>query len=313
MPQPLDPVLEDQEGRIVLRFERVLAHPPERVWRALTEESELRRWHPSPFTFEARSGGTVRYLPPNGAAFGDGEVTVFEPPRVLAYTWGDDLLRWELRPHDGEVGTLLVLTHIFDDRLKSARDAAGWHLCLDALAWSLDGVEKPAPVGEAAAGFGWRDLNARYEQRFGIDPREATPPPCAIAVRSVAPLLMFFGNAEEAIELYASAFGGARIERIERFGEEEPGRAGTVKHATMRIADLTLEVIDSPPVHDFTFTPSISLAVECDNPEAVDALYARLVDGGRVFMELAAYPFSPRYAWIADRFGVSWQLRARPR
>jgi predicted 3-demethylubiquinone-9 3-methyltransferase (glyoxalase superfamily) len=140
---------------------------------------------------------------------------------------------------------------------------------------------------------------------------DPSPSPDAMHIRSVAPLLVFQGDASEALEFYASLFPGAQIERVERFGEEEPAREGSVEHATLRIADLTLEVIDSPPVHEFTFAPSISLAVECDAAEAVDALYERLADGGRVFMELNAYLFSPRYAWVADRFGVSWQLRAR--
>jgi predicted 3-demethylubiquinone-9 3-methyltransferase (glyoxalase superfamily)/uncharacterized protein YndB with AHSA1/START domain len=306
--QHLDAILEDCEGRSVLRFERVLHHPPSRVWRALTEEDELRRWHPSPFTLDARAGGAVHYLSTDGETFGDGRLTVFEPPRLLGYTWGDDELRWELRPHDD--GTLLVLRHTFDDRLKSARDAAGWHLCLDGLARSLEGVEEPAPIGETALTFGWRELNAGYEERFGIDPVDATPPPAALRFRSVRPMLMFEGNAEEAMHLYESAFPGARIVQLERVGEGEPGKAGTVRHAVMRVGGLTLEVIDSAPVHEFTFTPSLSLVVECDDAEAVDAIYERLAPGGRVFMELGDYPFSQRYAWFADRFGVSWQLRA---
>jgi uncharacterized protein YndB with AHSA1/START domain len=142
LPLTPDAILADHEGRTVLRFERVLRHSAERVWSALTELDGLRGWHPSPFELEPRVGGTVRYLPPDGSAFGEGEVTEYEPRRVLAYTWGEDHLRWELRPH--AEGTLLVLTHTFDDHFKAARDAAGWHLCLDALATSLAGSEAAA-------------------------------------------------------------------------------------------------------------------------------------------------------------------------
>jgi uncharacterized protein YndB with AHSA1/START domain len=171
-----DAVLQDDQGRAVLRFERLLAHPPERVWRALTEADELRSWHPTPAEFEPATGGTVRYLPGEGVpAMPDGEVTDYEPPRLLGHTWGDDHLRWELRPHDE--GCLLVLIHTFDDRFKAARDAAGWHVCLDALASSLAGATAPSAEGGERLPGGWRELNHAYERRFGIPPEKATPPP----------------------------------------------------------------------------------------------------------------------------------------
>nr|WP_286346735.1 VOC family protein [Frondihabitans sucicola] len=62
------------------------------------------------------------------------------------------------------------------------------------------------------------------------------------------------------------------------------------------------------PVHEFTFTPSLSLAVDCATAADVDQVVEALVDGGEVLMELGSYPFSARYAWITDRFGVSWQV-----
>jgi uncharacterized protein YndB with AHSA1/START domain len=162
-----DAVMQDDRGRTVLRFERTLDHPPDRVWRYLTEASELRGWHPSPFELEPRVGGAVRYLPTDGAAFGEGEVTEYDPPRVLAYTWGDDHLRWELESRGD--GCLLVLTHTFDDHFKAARDAAGWDVCLDALGARLAGAE-PEQVE-------WRELNRVYEEKFGIPHEKATAPP----------------------------------------------------------------------------------------------------------------------------------------
>ncbi|MFN2557060.1 MAG: SRPBCC family protein [Nitriliruptorales bacterium] len=175
MPSAPDAILEDHEGRSLLRFERVLHSPPGRVWKALTEHDELRSWHPSPFEMEPVVGGAVHYLSPEGTALGDGEVTAYEPPRLLAYTWGDDHLRWELRAHDN--GCLLILEHTFDNHYKAARDAAGWHLCLDALSASLTGAMPPAASGEAAILAGWRELNSAYEERFAIPPEKATPPP----------------------------------------------------------------------------------------------------------------------------------------
>jgi uncharacterized protein YndB with AHSA1/START domain len=175
MPDP-NATLTDEVGRTVLRLERVLRHPPERVWNALTEPKAQASWHPTPAEFEPAVGGMVRFSAEGGVPdMPDGEVTEWDPPRVLAHTWGEDRLRWELRPHDD--GCLLILTQIFEDRMKAARDAAGWHLCLDSLVAALDG----APVERSSESEGppedWKELNRAYEKRFGIPPEKATPPP----------------------------------------------------------------------------------------------------------------------------------------
>jgi predicted 3-demethylubiquinone-9 3-methyltransferase (glyoxalase superfamily)/uncharacterized protein YndB with AHSA1/START domain len=306
MPVSADAILEDAQGRLVLRFERLLDHPPDQVWLALTELDQLRRWHPSPFELEPRGGGTVSFLPPEGNAFGDGRVTAYEQPRLLAYSWGEDHLRWELEPRDG--GTRLVLTHTFDDRLKAARDAAGWDLCLDALAMSLSGGDDPPPTGESAIPAGWEELNRAYQQRFGIVPEQATPPPSRVEPSdTVAPLLMFRGNAEDAMRFYVSIFFPARIERIERYGAGQAGE-GMVRQATLRLGDSTIQCIDSPIEHAFGFTPAVSLAVRAASADAVDAVFARLSQDGTVLMPLDRYPFGERFGWVTDRFGVSWQV-----
>jgi predicted 3-demethylubiquinone-9 3-methyltransferase (glyoxalase superfamily)/uncharacterized protein YndB with AHSA1/START domain len=307
MPVAADAILEDRDGRAVLRFERTLLHPPERVWAALTELDELRHWHPSPFELQRRAGGAVTFLPPQGNAFGDGEVTEYEPPRLLAHSWGEDHLRWELQPSGS--GTLLVLTHTFEDRGKAARDAAGWDLCLGALKTSLAGHHDEPPTGEAAIPAGWSELNRAYQERFGIAPEEAAQPPNHIAESAaVAPLLMFEGDAEEAMRFYASVFFPARIERIERYGPGEQGAQGTVKQATLRLGDQAVHFIDSPIEHPFTFTPAISLTVRGASAAAVDGMFERLSAGGTILMPLDRYPFSERFGWVTDRFGVSWQL-----
>jgi len=306
MPFSSDAVLQDEDGRSVLRFERVLDHPVERVWAALTELDDLRRWHPSPFELERRVGGQIDFLAPEGNAFGCSYVTAYEPPRLLAHGWGEDHLRWELTPHDS--GTRLVLTHTFDDRLKAARDAAGWDLCLDGMAAWLSSHDNPAPTGEAAIPAGWSELNQAYERRFGIVSEDATPPPNHLAARDAAvPLLMFTGDAEEAMRFYCSVFFPARVAQIERYGADEAGE-GTVKHATLQLGDRTIHCIDSPPVHPFAFTPAISIAVRAASVDAVNGMFARLSEGGAVLMALDRYPFSERFAWVTDRFGVSWQL-----
>jgi uncharacterized protein YndB with AHSA1/START domain len=181
MPTGGHAVLRDHEGRHALVVERVLAGPPERVWRALVAPEELAQWHPTPFQLEpspVAPGGRVSFLSGAGMPeLPDGELLTYEPPHAISYTWGGDELRWELSEHDG--GSVLRLTHIFDDRFKAARDASGWHLCLQALSDSLR--EAPAPLRGSSPRLpeGWAELNRDYQQRFGIPPEQATPPPTA--------------------------------------------------------------------------------------------------------------------------------------
>jgi predicted 3-demethylubiquinone-9 3-methyltransferase (glyoxalase superfamily) len=66
--------------------------------------------------------------------------------------------------------------------------------------------------------------------------------------------------------------------------------------------------IDSPVKHAFTFTPSISLFVDCESADELDEAFRRLSAGGGVLMPINNYGFSKRFGWVNDRFGVSWQL-----
>lgn len=65
---------------------------------------------------------------------------------------------------------------------------------------------------------------------------------------------------------------------------------------------------DSPVKHDFTFTPAMPLFVDCASEAVIDGLFANLSDGGQVLMPLDADPFSPKFAWLSDKFGVSWHF-----
>lgn len=125
---------------------------------------------------------------------------------------------------------------------------------------------------------------------------------------TITPTLMFTGQAEAAMALYLRAFRGAAVLGVARH-EDGPAK-GQVMRATMRLRGLELHLMDSPAVHDFTFTPSVSFSVECADRADVDRLFAVLSEGGKVLMPLDAYPFNPRFAWVEDRFGVSWQLFA---
>jgi uncharacterized protein YndB with AHSA1/START domain len=176
------------DGKYVLRFERRLAHPPDRVWGALTEPDRLRHWFPTDIEGERKAGARIRFVFREGEGPTeemsevledtapktlDGEITDLDEPRLLAYTWGDEALRWELRP-DGD-GCLLAFTHTFDarggnfrhpegPRKKGARDASGWELCLNGLEAVLDGrrIELDQEPDER-----WQGLYERYVREFG--------------------------------------------------------------------------------------------------------------------------------------------------
>jgi predicted 3-demethylubiquinone-9 3-methyltransferase (glyoxalase superfamily) len=127
--------------------------------------------------------------------------------------------------------------------------------------------------------------------------------------KSISPFLMFEGAAEAAMNFYVSLFPGSSIQSIARFGPEGPGKEGSVMTGILSLNGQTIMFLDSPVKHAFTFTPAISLFVECQSVEEIDRLFAVLSDGGQVLMPLDAYPFAQRFGWTNDRFGVSWQLR----
>jgi predicted 3-demethylubiquinone-9 3-methyltransferase (glyoxalase superfamily) len=129
-------------------------------------------------------------------------------------------------------------------------------------------------------------------------------------VQRVATSLMFvgdqYGKAEEAMDLYVSLFDDAAVTDVVRFGADD-AESG-LKRATFRLAGRELIAMDSGHAHPFSFTPAVSLMVECDDEQELDRLYDGLSEGATVLMPLQAYPFSSRFAWINDRYGVSWQL-----
>ena len=127
-------------------------------------------------------------------------------------------------------------------------------------------------------------------------------------VEKVTPFLMFQGEAGAAIALYRELIPGAEIKRLEHYGPGEPGPEGQVSRAVLVIAGQELMIIDSPPVHAFTFTPSVSLFVDCADEAEIQHLFAGLSEEGEVLMPLNNYGFSLRFGWVDDRFGVSWQL-----
>lgn len=129
--------------------------------------------------------------------------------------------------------------------------------------------------------------------------------------RAVATHLMFEGAAEKAMKLYVSLFSGSEIRHVERYGPGEQGAEGTIKRADFTLGGHHLICIDSPVKHAFTFTPSMSIFVDCENEAELNEAFKQLSEGGKVMMPLDNYGFSKKFGWVSDRFGVSWQLNLR--
>ncbi|MBB6675217.1 VOC family protein [Cohnella nanjingensis] len=125
--------------------------------------------------------------------------------------------------------------------------------------------------------------------------------------QKTTPFLTFSGQAEEAMSCYTSLFEQSRIDHLVRHAD------GKVLHAKFTIKGQTYMCIDSAVKHEWGFTPAISLFVACDTVDEIDRLYAELSRDGQVLMPLGDSPFSEKFAWVNDRFGVSWQLNlAKP-
>lgn len=168
-PGPLiDADCQPSGERWTLVFVRPFAHPPEAVWAALTDPARLRAW--APFTADRDLGrpGPAILTMIDGAEAEDlpASVRAAVPPTRLEYTWGDDLLHWELERLDA--GTRATLQHTVEARDWVPKVAAGWHLCLFVAERLLD--DRPiAPIrGAEAMDYGWQGLADAYAERLGI-------------------------------------------------------------------------------------------------------------------------------------------------
>jgi uncharacterized protein YndB with AHSA1/START domain len=200
-------VLEQAGERWRLRYERHLNHPPAKVWRALTDPTEVLAWFPTAVIGDRAVGAKLTFpFPDQDLPAMDGEMLRYEPPTLLEFTWAGDTLRFELTPTgpgtttgtntgtttgstDTDTGTAdtgtgtrtatgstaaggcrLTLTVDFDELGKAARDGAGWHECLDLLRAALAG-EPTWPPGQRHA-----DIAPAYVTAFGPAASALGPP-----------------------------------------------------------------------------------------------------------------------------------------
>ncbi len=125
---------------------------------------------------------------------------------------------------------------------------------------------------------------------------------------TITPFLMFQGDGAEALDFYLATFADSRVDEIERYGAGEPGPEGQIKLARFTVGGQTVRCLDSFVKHAFTFTPSFSFWIECSSEDEVRRLAATLKAGGSELMPVGSYGFSKLFAWVNDRFRVSWQI-----
>ena len=131
-----------------------------------------------------------------------------------------------------------------------------------------------------------------------------------MAQQKITPFLWFDNQAEEAVNFYDSIFNNSKVGNISRYDEasaQASGQpAGSVLTIEFEIAGYKFVGLNGGPA--FKFTPAVSFFVNCKTEDEVQALWDKLSDGGKALMPLGKYPFSEKYGWIEDKFGLSWQL-----
>lgn len=163
----MDATLETNASgyKYTLSLERRFGHPPEKVWRVITERELLKQWFPCDVVGDWNVGAKLDFIialeETEHATEEDlhGEVLAVDAPRLLEYRWGKHSMKFELEP-DGN-GCLFRLSESFDDKSWCARNAAGWEMCIE----NLDLVIEGAAIAKFAADV-WRDKFDRYAKKF---------------------------------------------------------------------------------------------------------------------------------------------------
>lgn len=122
-------------------------------------------------------------------------------------------------------------------------------------------------------------------------------------MQKITPFLWFDKEAKEAAELYASTFPDSRVTNVATIRDTPSGDCDIV---SFELSSQRFMAISAGPY--FKFNPSISFFVACTTKDEVEAIWAKLIDGGRPLMDLGTYPFSEKYGWLQDKYGLSWQI-----
>jgi predicted 3-demethylubiquinone-9 3-methyltransferase (glyoxalase superfamily) len=123
------------------------------------------------------------------------------------------------------------------------------------------------------------------------------------AMRKITPYLWFDKEAKQAAELYTSLIPNSKIKNVRTLHDTPSGDCDIV---SFELAGQPFMAISAGPL--FKFNPSVSFHVKCKTKDEVDAIFEKLSEGGKVLMPLGSYPFSERYGWLEDKYGLSWQV-----
>jgi len=115
-------------------------------------------------------------------------------------------------------------------------------------------------------------------------------------------------NAEAAMNFYVELFDNSEILEIQRYGKDGPGKEESTMIARFTLNGKEFICSDSFVKHEWTFTPAISMYVECTTESELEKLFKKLSEDGKIFMKLDNYGFSQKFGWVGDKFGITWQL-----
>ncbi len=117
------------------------------------------------------------------------------------------------------------------------------------------------------------------------------------------------GKADEAIKFYTTLFKNSEIKHIDYWKDNEPGgKEGLVKLAIFTLNGLEYIASENTMGHEFSFTPAISIYVNCEDEEELQLLFQKLSKDGNIMMPIDNYGFSKKFGWTSDKYGISWQL-----
>src|SRR3989338_3344736 len=122
-------------------------------------------------------------------------------------------------------------------------------------------------------------------------------------IKPITPHLWFDKEAKEAVEFYTTLFPQSEVVSVKTITDTPSGDCDIV---AFKLWDYSLMSISAGPL--FKFTPAVSISVQCENEEQIDKIYHALREGGDDLMPLDVYPWSKKYAWVKDKYGLTWQL-----
>jgi|SRR6185312_2353911 len=125
-------------------------------------------------------------------------------------------------------------------------------------------------------------------------------------MQKITPFLWFNDNAEEAMNFYVSTFKNSKVGMIRRYGDAGPGPKGSVMTSTFQINGYEFSTLNGGPI--YKPTPATSFFVIFNSEKEISEAWAKLSEGAQILMPFNAYPFSEKFGWLNDKFGVSWQL-----